>query len=85
MGVDIVLLYSGRASSKGNDAVIISEFPNDEVAANLGLQSRPLPVLQERSVQRLGERAARKIDFLLITAPNDDYLIGRDGAVRGKA
>ncbi len=36
------------------------------------LQSKLLRVLQEHSVQRLGGRAARKIDFRLITATNDD-------------
>jgi transcriptional regulator with PAS, ATPase and Fis domain len=39
---------------------------------NLGLQSKLLRALQERSVQRLGGRAAKKIDFRLITATNDD-------------
>jgi DNA-binding NtrC family response regulator len=37
-----------------------------------GLQSKLLRVLQEHSVQRLGGRAAKKIDFRLITATNDD-------------
>src|SRR5579864_5818885 len=36
------------------------------------LQSKLLRVLQEKSVQRLGGRAAKKIDFRLISATNDD-------------
>ena len=37
-----------------------------------GLQSKLLRVLQDRSVQRLGGRSAKKIDFRLITATNED-------------
>jgi len=45
----------------------------DEISTlDLGLQSKLLRVLQERSVQRLGGRNTRKIDFRLITASNDD-------------
>ena len=48
-----------------------------------GLQSKLLRVLQERSVQRLGGRTARKIDFRLITATNDDLEgMVRDGRFR---
>ena len=36
------------------------------------LQSKLLRVLQEHSVQRLGARSAKKIDFRLITATNED-------------
>ena len=47
-------------------------FLDEITTLNLGLQSKLLRVLQERSVQRLGGRAAKKIDFRLITATNDD-------------
>jgi DNA-binding NtrC family response regulator len=47
-------------------------FLDEITTLNLGLQSKLLRVLQERSVQRLGSRAAKKIDFRLITATNDD-------------
>jgi DNA-binding NtrC family response regulator len=47
-------------------------FLDEITSLNLNLQSKLLRVLQERSVQRLGARAARKIDFRLITATNED-------------
>jgi two-component system response regulator PilR (NtrC family) len=47
-------------------------FLDEITTINLNLQSKLLRVLQERSVQRLGARAAKKIDFRLITATNDD-------------
>ena len=47
-------------------------FLDEITTLHHGLQSKLLRVLQERSVQRLGGRAARKIDFRLITATNDD-------------
>ncbi len=47
-------------------------FLDEITTLNHALQSKLLRVLQERSVQRLGGRAAKKIDFRLITATNDD-------------
>ncbi len=47
-------------------------FLDEITTLNPSLQSKLLRVLQERSVQRLGGRSARKIDFRLITATNDD-------------
>jgi len=47
-------------------------FLDEITTLNPNLQSKLLRVLQERSVQRLGGRAARKIDFRLITATNED-------------
>ena len=47
-------------------------FLDEITTLNLGLQSKLLRALQERLVQRLGGRAAKKIDFRLITATNDD-------------
>jgi DNA-binding NtrC family response regulator len=45
----------------------------DEISTlNPSLQSKLLRVLQDRSVQRLGGRATKKIDFRLICATNDD-------------
>ena len=47
-------------------------FLDEITTLDHGLQSKLLRVLQERSVQRLGGRASKKIDFRLITATNDD-------------
>ncbi len=47
-------------------------FLDEITTLNHSLQSKLLRVLQERTVQRLGGRSARKIDFRLITASNDD-------------
>lgn len=47
-------------------------FLDEITTLNQGLQSKLLRVLQEKVVQRLGGRAAKKIDFRLITATNDD-------------
>jgi DNA-binding NtrC family response regulator len=47
-------------------------FLDEITTLDHGLQSKLLRVLQERSVQRLGGRAVKKIDFRLITATNDD-------------
>ena len=47
-------------------------FLDEITTLDHGLQSKLLRILQERSVQRLGGRSAKKIDFRLITATNDD-------------
>jgi DNA-binding NtrC family response regulator len=47
-------------------------FLDEITTLNHSLQSKLLRVLQERSVQRLGSRASKKIDFRLITATNED-------------
>jgi DNA-binding NtrC family response regulator len=47
-------------------------FLDEITTLNPSLQSKLLRVLQEHSVQRLGGRAAKKIDFRLIAATNDD-------------
>ena len=45
----------------------------DEIATlDLALQSKLLRVLEERSVQRLGGKTPKKVDFRLLTATNDD-------------
>jgi DNA-binding NtrC family response regulator len=47
-------------------------FLDEITTLNPSLQSKLLRVLQEHSVQRLGGRSSRKIDFRLISATNDD-------------
>jgi len=47
-------------------------FLDEITTLNPNLQSKLLRVLQEHSVQRLGGRSAKKIDFRLICATNDD-------------
>jgi DNA-binding NtrC family response regulator len=47
-------------------------FLDEITTLNHALQSKLLRVLQERSIQRLGGRTTKKIDFRLITATNDD-------------
>jgi len=47
-------------------------FLDEITTLDPSLQSKLLRVLQERSVQRLGGRAARKLDFRLVTATNED-------------
>lgn len=47
-------------------------FLDEITTLNHGLQSKLLRVLQDRMVQRLGGRTAKKIDFRLMTATNDD-------------
>jgi DNA-binding NtrC family response regulator len=45
----------------------------DEIGAmDLALQSKLLRVLEERTVQRLGGKTPKKVDFRLITATNDN-------------
>ncbi|HEY2544647.1 MAG TPA: sigma-54 dependent transcriptional regulator [Candidatus Acidoferrum sp.] len=47
-------------------------FLDEITTLPLSLQSKLLRVLQEHSLQRLGGRGAKKIDFRLITATNED-------------
>ena len=47
-------------------------FLDEITTLNPSLQSKLLRVLQEHSVQRLGGRSAKKIDFRLICATNED-------------
>ena len=47
-------------------------FLDEITTLNHNLQAKLLRVLQERTVQRLGGRTARKLDFRLITATNED-------------
>ena len=47
-------------------------FMDEITTLDHSLQSKLLRVLQERTVQRIGSRTAKKIDFRLIAATNDD-------------
>ncbi len=47
-------------------------FLDEITTLNPNLQSKLLRVLQERSVQRLGGRSSKRIDFRLIVATNED-------------
>ncbi len=47
-------------------------FLDEITTLNHSLQAKLLRVLQEHTVQRIGGRASRKIDFRLITATNED-------------
>jgi DNA-binding NtrC family response regulator len=58
----------GLIESAQNGTLFLDEI----TTLNPGLQSKLLRVLQERTVQRLGGRSSKKIDFRLICATNDD-------------
>jgi DNA-binding NtrC family response regulator len=59
---------AGLIESAQNGTLFLDEI----TTLNPGLQSKLLRVLQERTVQRVGGRASKKIDFRLICASNDD-------------
>jgi DNA-binding NtrC family response regulator len=59
---------AGLIESAQNGTLFLDEI----TTLNPGLQSKLLRVLQERTVQRLGGRASKKIDFRLICASNED-------------
>ena len=59
---------TGLIESAHNGTLFLDEI----TTLNPNLQSKFLRVLQERSVQRVGGRASKKIDFRLICATNDD-------------
>jgi two-component system response regulator PilR (NtrC family) len=59
---------AGLIESAQNGTLFLDEI----TTLNPGLQSKLLRVLQERTVQRVGGRASKKIDFRLICATNDD-------------
>ena len=59
---------AGLIESAHNGTLFLDEI----TTLNPGLQSKLLRVLQERTVQRVGGRTSKKIDFRLICATNDD-------------
>jgi len=67
--------FTGADSARGGliEAAQNGTLFLDEITTlNPALQSKLLRVLQERTVQRLGGRSSKKIDFRLICATNDD-------------
>src|SRR5260370_34986976 len=58
----------GLIETAHNGTLFLDEIPS----LNPSLQSKLLRVLQEHSVQRLGGRSTKKIDFRLICATNED-------------
>ena len=65
---------AGLIESAQNGTLFLDEI----TTLNPGLQSKLLRVLQERTVQRVGGRSSKRIDFRLICATNDDL----EGLVR---
>jgi transcriptional regulator with PAS, ATPase and Fis domain len=59
---------AGLIESAQNGTLFLDEI----TTLNPALQSKLLRVLQERTVQRVGGRSSKKIDFRLICATNDD-------------
>jgi two-component system response regulator PilR (NtrC family) len=59
---------AGLIESAQNGTLFLDEI----TTLNPALQSKLLRVLQERTVQRVGGRTSKKIDFRLICATNDD-------------
>jgi DNA-binding NtrC family response regulator len=59
---------AGLIESAQNGTLFLDEI----TTLNPGLQSKMLRVLQERTVQRVGGRSSKRIDFRLICATNDD-------------
>jgi len=59
---------AGLIESAQNGTLFLDEI----TTLNPSLQSKLLRVLQERTVQRVGGRSSKKIDFRLICATNDD-------------
>jgi transcriptional regulator with PAS, ATPase and Fis domain len=58
----------GLIETAHNGTLFLDEIPS----LNPNLQSKLLRVLQEHTVQRLGGRSTKKIDFRLICATNED-------------
>jgi DNA-binding NtrC family response regulator len=63
-----VAARAGHIEQAHNGTLFLDEISTLE----LPLQSKLLRVLEEHTVQRLGSKTSKKIDFRLITATNDD-------------